>query len=82
VNGTLLPEPALLIETCIECEQDVQHCHGTAFVHCDGMADCAEDPGCRLAAEQHVFVVSCAEVDCGCRVAPEVNWPGAKAAAS
>jgi hypothetical protein len=78
-----MPEPAVSIEVCTECEQDLEHCHGTAIVHFDGMADCAEDPDCRMAAEQHLFVVSCGEVQCPCGAPlPEPAWPQAHAAAS
>jgi hypothetical protein len=61
-----MPEPAVITTTCADCVQDLEHCHGTAFVHCDGSADCSDDPDCRLPAELHVFVASCAEVSCGC----------------
>jgi hypothetical protein len=61
-----MPQPALVVQTCAECEQDLEHCHGTAIMHFDGTADCAEDPACRLAVEQHLFVVSCGEVQCDC----------------
>jgi hypothetical protein len=83
VKRALTPEPALTIEACAECDQDLEHCHGTVIVHFDGSGDCADDPGCRLAAEQHLFVVSCGEVKCHCGVLlPEPGWPGEQAAAS
>jgi hypothetical protein len=59
-----MSQPVALTETCAECEQDLAHCHGTAIVHFDGSADCTDDPDCRLAAEQHLFEVSCAEAEC------------------
>jgi hypothetical protein len=83
-----MPQAALINETCVECEQDLEHCHGTAIVHFDRSGDCAEDPSCRLAVEQHLFVVSCAEVECRCGAPlselaqPGVSWPGEQAAAS
>lgn len=83
-----MPESALIIETCPECEQDLEHCHGTAIVHWDGSGDCTDDPGCRLAVEQHVFVISCGEVECPCgsplaeAAHPGAGWPGEHAAAS
>ena len=30
----------MTVDVCIECEQDLEHCHGTAIVHFDGSADC------------------------------------------
>jgi hypothetical protein len=76
-------EPALIIKVCAECEQDLEHCHGTAIVHSDGSAECAEDPGCRMAADQHLFVITCGEVECGCAdPRPGAGWPAEQAAAS
>ena len=42
-----------------ECQDDLEHCHGTAILHPDGVADCSDDPDCRLTAELHLFVVAC-----------------------
>ena len=78
-----MPEPAVIIEVCVECEQDLEHCHGTAIVHFDGLVDCADDPGCRLTVEHHLSVVSCVELECLCAAPPaEAAWPGQAAAAS
>jgi hypothetical protein len=52
--------------TCPECRQDLEHCHGTAIEHCDGSADCSDDPNCQLPGELHLFLISCAEVGCDC----------------
>jgi hypothetical protein len=83
-----MPQPALVVRTCVECEQDLEHCHGAVIMHFDGTGDCAEDPDCRLAAPQHLFVVSCGEVECGCGgllaeggLAGDA-WPTERAAAS
>jgi hypothetical protein len=52
-------------------------------VHCDGAGDCTEDAGCRLGVEQHLFSISCSEVDCPCGAPlPGAGWPAAHAAAS
>jgi hypothetical protein len=64
------------VDVCVECEQDLEHCHGTAIVHFDGSADCTEDPGCHLAADHHIFVISCVEVECSCAgPQPGAGWP-------
>jgi hypothetical protein len=64
------------VDGCVECAQDLEHCHGTAILHFDESADCAEDPGCRLAADQHLFMISCDEVECGCAgPQPGAGWP-------
>jgi|HubBroStandDraft_4_1064222.scaffolds.fasta_scaffold832347_1 hypothetical protein len=78
-----MPESAVIIEACAECQQDLEHCHGTAILHVDGAADCSDDPDCRLTAELHWFVISCAELDRCCDAAgaaPELA--AAQAAAS
>ena len=70
-----MPESAVIIEACAECQQDLEHCHGTAILHVDGVADCSDAPDCRLTAELHRFVISCAELDRCCdadRAAPEL----------
>jgi hypothetical protein len=78
-----MPVPAVITAACTECEQDLEHCHGTAIVHFDGTGDCTEDPGCRLVAEEHLFTISCTEVECDCGTPLRgAGWPGAHAAAS
>jgi hypothetical protein len=66
-----MPESAVIIKACAGCEQDLEHCHGTAILHPDGIADCSDDPGCRLTAELHLFVLACHETDCGCYAADD-----------
>jgi hypothetical protein len=61
-----MPEPAQLSEICPDCRGDLEHCHGTAIMHIDGLADCSDNPGCPLPAALHLFVISCAEADCDC----------------
>ena len=61
-----MPEPAMISGTCPECRQDLEHCHGTAIEHCDGSADCSDDPDCQLPGEVHLYLIPCAEVGCDC----------------
>ena len=61
-----MPESAVIIKAYAGCEQDLEHCHGTAILHPDGIADCSDDPDCRLTADLHLFMVACHEADCGC----------------
>jgi hypothetical protein len=56
----------LLESCCAECEDDLEHCHGTAIVHADGRCECSDDIDCRALAEVHAFAVACREVDCPC----------------
>ena len=44
----MMPESAMITEACAECQEDLEHCHGTAILHVDGAADCSDDPDCRL----------------------------------
>jgi hypothetical protein len=69
-----MPE-SVITSACADCDQDLEHCHGTAFQHCDGAADCSDDPGCRLPADLHLFVAGCAEVGCDC-TAGQPGQPG------
>ena len=61
-----MPEPGVITGMCPECREDLEHCHGTAIEHCDGAADCSDDPGCGLPADLHLFVIPCADVGCDC----------------
>ncbi|MFY9783852.1 MAG: hypothetical protein WAK12_10025 [Acidimicrobiales bacterium] len=42
--------------TCISCEEDLQHCHGTAIVMDDATHVCSDDPDCTLSVDEHRFV--------------------------
>jgi hypothetical protein len=44
------------IEICSDCDQDLEHCHGTAIIREDGLHECSEDPECRLAIELHLWI--------------------------
>lgn len=77
-----MPESAVIIKACGGCEQDLEHCHGTAILHPDGVADCSDDPDCRLAAELHLFMIFCHESDCDCETAGEAPQLASEQAAS
>jgi hypothetical protein len=52
--------------SCADCAEERDHCHGTLIVHLDGVAECTE-PGCVPASsDRHVLIVDCATVDGGC----------------
>ncbi|MCU1491522.1 MAG: hypothetical protein JWM85_2927 [Acidimicrobiaceae bacterium] len=57
-------ELAVGIELCLECDRDLEHCHGTAIVHLDGFSECSEDPDCRLIAAAHWFQSLCEQEAC------------------
>jgi hypothetical protein len=61
-----MPEPAAVTAVCYDCEQDLEHCHGTALVHPDGFTECTDDPACRLGRDHHVFEAPCEDADCPC----------------
>lgn len=78
-----MAESAVIIEACAGCQQDLEHCHGTAILHPDGAAECSDDPDCRLIAELHLFLVVCHEADCFCGSAEDrPQLAGEQAAAS
>ncbi len=41
---------------CLDCDADLEHCHGTALLFSDGSYDCSDDPDCRHAVALHLFV--------------------------
>ena len=61
-----MPEPAAVTAVCYDCEQDLEHCHGTALVHPDGLTECTDDPACRLGRDQHMLEAPCEDADCPC----------------
>jgi hypothetical protein len=40
---------------CLECSDDLEHCHGTAILTTDGDVECSDDPDCRLGVALHFF---------------------------
>jgi hypothetical protein len=52
------------IDVCLDCDNDLEHCHGTAIVHLEGVSECSDDPGCPLNAELHLFIHRCDEDGC------------------
>lgn len=58
--------PARQASGCPDCAQDLEHCHGVAIEHADGVPDCTEGPPCSLPAALHAAAVPCLEVNCDC----------------
>jgi hypothetical protein len=55
-----------LVELCRDCDDDLEHCHGTVFRHEDGSFECLADPDCYAPPEAHFSSLTCAEADfCG-----------------
>lgn len=45
--------------TCLDCNQRLDHCHGTLILHTVGFAECS-DPECReVVRYRHALVVEC-----------------------
>ncbi|MGD0853712.1 MAG: hypothetical protein ABSA07_10210 [Acidimicrobiales bacterium] len=38
------------------CDEDLQHCHGTAIVIDEFSHVCSDDPDCTLGVDEHWFV--------------------------
>lgn len=53
---------------CRDCAADLEHCHGVAIVHPDGVPDCTETPPCGLPVNAHWASVECVEIRCDCLV--------------
>jgi hypothetical protein len=51
---------------CPECAGDLEHCHGVAIEHADGVPDCTEGSTCSLPASLHAAAVPCTEASCDC----------------
>ncbi|HKH56212.1 MAG TPA: hypothetical protein VKA58_12230 [Propionibacteriaceae bacterium] len=54
------------MSSCVDCDRDVDHCHGTLVVHSDRTVECTH-AGCELGdLLRHVFIIDCAAVLGGC----------------
>ena len=42
--------------TCAMCDDNRQHCHGTALVFDEYSHVCSDDPECTLSVDEHWFV--------------------------
>jgi hypothetical protein len=51
-----LPQPYISPTDCILCDEDLQHCHGTAIMIDDNLYECSDDPECTIGADEHWFV--------------------------
>lgn len=51
--------------TCVDCEDDTEHCHAVWLRHRDGHEECLAVE-CRTGADTHLFVLACVDVDPGC----------------
>lgn len=51
---------------CADCASGLEHCHGVAIEHADGVPDCTEGPPCSLPPEVHAAAVLCTEMSCDC----------------
>jgi hypothetical protein len=42
--------------SCVWCDAQLQHCHGTAIVLDDTTRVCSDDPDCTLDVDEHWFI--------------------------
>lgn len=56
---------ALLLSSCPDCADELDHCHGTVVVHVALEVECGE-PGCAGDPARHVWQVPCADTGCTC----------------
>ena len=65
------------MSSCVDCDRDVDHCHGTLVVHSDRTVECTH-AACELGdLLRHVFIIDCAAVLGGCR-GREGGGPGGR----
>ncbi|HET6500968.1 MAG TPA: hypothetical protein VFG87_09430 [Amycolatopsis sp.] len=57
---------------CRSCLSGLDHCHGTLVVHENGDPECTA-PCADIDEARHRLLVTCAELDGGCRCAVEVG---------
>jgi hypothetical protein len=50
-----MPQERAILLTCVSCDEDLQHCHGTAIID-GGTHVCSDDPDCILEVAEHWFV--------------------------
>jgi hypothetical protein len=50
---------------CGDCASELEHCHGVAVEHADGVPDCTEG-SCWLPASLHAAAIACTETNCDC----------------
>jgi hypothetical protein len=43
---------------CLECDEDLEHCHGVAIIVSEGIYECSDDPDCQLGIELHFFMAA------------------------
>jgi hypothetical protein len=51
-----MPLERAAMTTCAGCDEQLQHCHGTAIILEGTMHVCSDDPDCTLDVAEHWFV--------------------------
>ena len=51
---------------CDDCDEGLEHCHGTLVLHADETTECDEQARCGAAEPAHRWWVTCIELGCGC----------------
>jgi hypothetical protein len=51
---------------CLDCDDELEHCHGVLVRHADGRRECVEHAACDGAEPAHGWAVACTEVGCRC----------------
>jgi hypothetical protein len=54
-----------LVAGCLDCERDLEHCHGTWIEHRRGAGECTVSL-CEVEVEGHAVVVDCVEIHGDC----------------
>jgi hypothetical protein len=51
--------------SCIDCTDEIDHCHAVWIRHADGHEECLAIE-CRAGADAHLLVVTCFDIDHDC----------------
>jgi hypothetical protein len=51
-----MPLERAAVITCAGCDEQLQHCHGTAVIIDETTHVCSDDPDCTLEVAEHWFV--------------------------
>ena len=52
--------------SCIDCTDDLEHCHAVLVRHANGVLECVDDE-CTIAVHVHTTMVDCADLATPCR---------------
>jgi hypothetical protein len=61
-----LPPVPVINGICLDCERELDHCHGTLVVHLDGVVECTDAHCLEMHVALHELVLQCDQVGTPC----------------